>query len=60
MRETHEMTGSIKGAVSRNSAKLGNNKMPVKLRETLKKTLKTLKERLNNITETTDATDGQN
>ena len=26
----------IKGAVSRNSAKLGNNKMPVKLRETQK------------------------
>ena len=25
---------AIKGAVSRNSAKLGNNKMPVKLRET--------------------------
>ena len=24
----------IKGAVSRNSAKLGNHKMPVKLRET--------------------------
>ena len=33
-RETHEMTGSIKGAVSRNSARLGNNKMPIKLRET--------------------------
>ena len=26
--------GSIKGAVSRNSVKLGNYKMPVKLRET--------------------------
>ena len=34
--------------------------MPVKLRETQKKPLKTLKERLNNITETTDDTDGPN
>ena len=32
------------GAVSRNSAKLGNYKMPVKFRETLKQPLKTLKE----------------
>ena len=28
------ITANIKGAVSRNSAKLGNYKMPVKLRET--------------------------
>ena len=34
----------VKGAVSRNSTKLGNYKMPVKLRETYKKPLKTLKE----------------
>ena len=34
----------FKGAVSRNSAKLGNYKMPVKFRETLKQPLKTLKE----------------
>ena len=26
--------GNLKGAVSRNAAKLGNHKMPVKLRET--------------------------
>ena len=30
------VTKLLKGAVSRNSAKLGNYKMPVKLRETLK------------------------
>ena len=29
-----EATVKFKGAVSRNSAKLGNHKMPVKLRET--------------------------
>ena len=29
-----ELAGEFKGAVSRNSAKLGNHKMPVKLRET--------------------------
>ena len=28
------LRGFVKGAVSRNSAKLGNYKMPVKLRET--------------------------
>ena len=34
----------VKGALSRNSAKLGNHKMPVKLRETQKEPLETLKE----------------
>ena len=29
-----ELAGEFKGAVSRNSAKLGNHKMPVKLGET--------------------------
>ena len=29
----HNQTGYVKGAVSRNSAKLGSYKMPVKLRE---------------------------
>ena len=34
-KQGNEMTGfCLKGAVSRNSAKLGNYKMPVKLRET--------------------------
>ena len=34
----------LKGAVSRNWAKLRNYKMPVKLRETQKEPLETLKE----------------
>ena len=40
----YERPRVFKGAVSRNSAKLGSYKMSVKVRETLKQPLKTLKE----------------
>ena len=40
----YERPRVFKGAVSRNSAKLGNYKMSIKLRETKKKAPKSLKE----------------
>ena len=49
----------LKGAVLRNSAKLGNYKMPRRIKRNIKITAQNFKGRLNNITETTDVTDGQ-